>query len=60
VLLVLGTTLAATLSSRYLTAAAGAMAMVLGAAACAGGPTLLAGGLGLAALVWHKGRRARD
>jgi hypothetical protein len=59
VLLVLGTALAATVGSRYRMAAAGAMAMVLGAAAYAGGPTLLAGGLGLAAMAWHKGRGVR-
>ncbi len=54
--LVLGAAIAATLGSRYRTAAAGAMAMVLGAAAYAGGPALLAGGLSVAAMGWLKNR----
>jgi hypothetical protein len=59
VLLLPGAALAATLASGYRSAGAGAMAIVLGAAAYIGGPTLLAGGLGLAAFAWHKGGAAR-
>ena len=54
VLLMAGAVLAATLGSRFRLAGTSAMAMVLGAAAYAGGPTLLAGGLGLAAMGWLK------
>ena len=56
VLLMSGTAIAATLGARFRMAGAGAMALVLGAAAYAGGPTLLAGGLGLAAMGWRKNR----
>ena len=55
-LLVLGATLLATIGAGYRSIGAASMAMVLGAAAYTGGPTLLAGGLGLAALAWRKGR----
>ena len=56
VLLVLGAAIAATFGAGYRLAATGAMAMVLGAAAYAGGPTLLAAGLSGAAMGWLKNR----
>ena len=57
VLSVLSAAIAATLVAGRRIISTGAMAMVLGAAAYAGGPTLLAGGLVLAAFAWHKGRK---
>ncbi len=53
-LLVLGAAMTGTLGSNSRAAVASAMAMVLGAAAFAGGPTGLAGGLGLAGFALYK------
>ena len=59
VLLLATAAIAATFWSGYRTACAAAMALVLGVAALTGGPTLLAGGLGLAAIGWRQGRATR-
>ncbi len=58
-LLLAAAAIAATLCAGYRTACAAAMAIALGVAAMTGGPTLLAGGLGLAAVGWSQGRATR-
>jgi hypothetical protein len=59
VLLLVVAATVATLGAGYRTVGATAMALVLGVAALTGGPTLLAGGLGMAAIGWRQGRPAR-
>jgi hypothetical protein len=54
--LLLGTVLAATFLGEYRGTHPAALVLALGLAAYAGGPTMLAGGLGLAAMAWRRGR----
>jgi hypothetical protein len=54
--LLLGAAIAASFLGGYRGIRSAALALVLGVAGYAGGPAMLAGGLGLAALAWRKGR----